>query len=297
MKITDIPKEEYLAPGARACAGCPELLALRLALKICGEDTIVVAPTGCMEVITTIYPETAWRVPFIHVAFENAAAVASGIENAMKRKGKKTNIVVFAGDGATADIGFQSLSGAIEREHNILYICTDNEAYANTGKQRSGTTPYGASTTTSPAGKYSIGKPEEKKNMPFIVAAHGAPYIATASIGYPFDFLKKVKKALSIKGFKYLHVHAPCPTGWGFHSKDGIKIAKLAVQSGLWTLYEIENKKFKMNYKNKKIPVKDYLNIQKRFKHLSDIEIEHIQKRTDTSWEELLEHNNKKILI
>jgi pyruvate ferredoxin oxidoreductase beta subunit len=246
-----------------------------------------------MEVVTTMYPETAWRVPWIHVAFENAAAVASGIEVALKalqRKGripgKDVNVVVFGGDGGTADIGLQALSGAMERKHNILYICTDNEAYANTGVQRSGTTPYGASTTTAPAGKYSIGKEQPKKDMAAIMAAHGVPYVATASVAYPEDYLAKVKKASQIAGPKYIHIHVPCGISWGFPSEKGIEIAQLAVQTGLWVLYEMENGAITSVWKIKdRKPVDEYLSMQRRFKHLFKLgreeEIKKIQRIAD----------------
>lgn len=283
----------YLAPGVRSCAGCTEQLAVRLALAVLGKDTIVVSPTGCVEVVTSMYPETAWRIPWIHVAFENAAAVASGIEAALKalrRKGRipdrDVNVVVFAGDGGTADIGLQALSGAMERGHNMLYICTDNEAYANTGVQRSGTTPYGASTTTAPAGKYSIGKEQPKKDMVAIMAAHWIPYVATASVAYLEDYMAKVKKALQIVGPKYIHIHVPCGISWGFPSEKGIEMAELAVQTGLWVLYEVENGVITSVRKIKdRKPVDEYLKMQRRFRHLfepgREKEIEKIQRIAD----------------
>ena len=188
MEISD---KEFFAPGHRACAGCGATIGVRLALKVLGENTVAISATGCLEVISTPYPETAWEIPWMHVAFENAAAVASGVEAALKSQGKTdTTVVVFGGDGGTADIGLQALSGAMERGHNLIYICYDNEAYMNTGIQRSGATPYGASTTTSPHGKESFGEDKPKKNMPMIMAAHGVPYVATASISYPEDFMK-----------------------------------------------------------------------------------------------------------
>ena len=196
----DIPKEEFLAPGHRGCAGCGASIAVRLALKALGKDTVAVSATGCLEVMTTPYPETSWEIPWIHVAFENAGAVASGVESALRIQGKKSNVIAFGGDGGTVDIGLQSLSGAMERGHNMTYVCYDNEAYMNTGIQRSGATPFGASTTTSPAGKASFGENRPKKNMPMIMAAHGIPYVATASIAYPEDYMKKVKKAAEVDG-------------------------------------------------------------------------------------------------
>ena len=196
----ELSEKEFLAPGHKACAGCGATIGVRLALKVLGENTVAISATGCLEVITTPYPETSWEIPWMHVAFENASAVASGVESALKAQGKTdTKVVVFGGDGGTADIGLQSLSGAMERGHNLIYICYDNEAYMNTGIQRSGATPYGASTTTSPHGKESFGENKPKKNMPMIMAAHGVPYVATASIAYPEDFMKKVKKAAEIE--------------------------------------------------------------------------------------------------
>ncbi|MBC7100804.1 pyruvate synthase subunit PorB [Methanothermobacter tenebrarum] len=285
----EIPKEELLAPGHRGCAGCGATLGVRLALKALGKNTIAVSATGCLEVITTPYPETAWEIPWIHVAFENAAAVASGIERALKAKGKKDiNVVAFAGDGGTADIGMQALSGAMERGHNIIYICYDNEAYMNTGIQRSGATPYGASTTTSPPGKKSFGEDRPKKNMPFIMAAHGVPYVATASISYPEDFMKKVKKAKETEGPAYIHLHQPCTTGWGFDPSKTIEIGRLAVETGAWLLYEIEEGEFRVTYRPiQRRPVTEYLDAQRRFKHLKDEEKAKIQEYIDKICAEL----------
>ena len=285
----EIPKEELLAPGHRGCAGCGATLGVRLALKVLGKNTIAVSATGCLEVITTPYPETAWEIPWIHVAFENAAAVASGIERALKAKGKKDiNVVAFAGDGGTADIGMQALSGAMERGHNIIYICYDNEAYMNTGIQRSGATPYGASTTTSPPGKKSFGEDRPKKNMPFIMAAHGVPYVATASISYPEDFMKKVKKAKETEGPAYIHLHQPCTTGWGFDPSKTIEIGRLAVETGAWLLYEIEEGEFRITYRPiQRKPVTEYLDAQRRFKHLTEQEKAKIQEYIDNICAEL----------
>ncbi len=278
----EITEEEFFAPGHRACAGCGATIAVRLALKVLGKNTIAVSPTGCLEVTTTLYPETAWEIPWIHVAFENAAAVASGVEAALKSLGREANIVVFGGDGGTVDIGLQALSGAMERGHNIIYICYDNEAYMNTGIQRSGATPYGASTTTSPAGRKSIGEDRPKKNVPMIMAAHGIPYVATASISYPEDFMKKVKKASKIEGSCYIHLQQPCTTGWGYDPSKTIEIGRLAVETGSWILYEIENGEFRITYRPiQRKPVSEYLNAQKRFKHLSEDEITKIQNYVD----------------
>lgn len=264
-----------LKPGHRGCAGCCDALAGKFVLDALGEDVIVVSPTGCLEVFTTPYPESAWGVPWVHSLFENAAAVASGVEAALKALGKKNNtrIIAIGGDGATLDIGLQAISGAFERGHDITYICVDNEAYMNTGIQRSGATPLYASTTTSPAGKASIGNPQHKKNMPAIIAAHGSPYVATASIAYAPDMMRKVKKAAQTKGPTYVHVHAPCCTGWKFEGSKTIEVGKLAVDTAMWPLYEMENGEIKgvRKIKNRK-PVEEYLKVQGRFKHLFNME-------------------------
>lgn len=285
----ELPEKEYLAPGHRACAGCGATIGVRLALKMLGENTVAISATGCLEVITTPYPETAWEIPWMHVAFENAAAVASGVESALKTQGKSdTTVVVFGGDGGTADIGLQALSGAMERGHNLIYICYDNEAYMNTGIQRSGATPYGASTTTSPHGKESFGEDKPKKNLPMIMAAHGVPYVATASISYPEDFMKKVKKAAEIEGPAYIHLQQPCTTGWGYSPSKTIELGRLAVESGSWILYEIEEGEFKVTYRPiQRKQVKEYLEAQKRFKHLTDLEKERIQSHVDAICGEL----------
>ncbi len=278
-----IPEEEFLAPGHRGCAGCGATVGVRLALKVLGKNTVAVSSTGCLEVITTPYPETAWEIPWIHVAFENAAAVASGVERALRAKGKDdVNVVAFAGDGGTADIGLQALSGAMERGHNIIYICYDNEAYMNTGIQRSGSTPYGASTTTSPHGKESFGEDRPKKNMPLIMAAHGVPYVATASISYPEDFMEKVKRAAETDGPAYIHLHQPCTTGWGFDPSKTIELGRLAVETGSWILYEIDDGEFRVTYRPvQRKPVEEYLDAQKRFRHLTEEEKAKIQEYVD----------------
>lgn len=285
----EIPKEELLAPGHRGCAGCGASIAVRLALKALGRNTVAISATGCLEVMTTPYPETAWEIPWIHVAFENAGAVASGVEAALRIQGKDdVNVVAFGGDGGTVDIGLQSLSGAMERGHNLTYICYDNEAYMNTGIQRSGATPYGATTTTSPKGKDSFGEDKPKKNMPMIMAAHGIPYVATASIAYPEDFMKKVKKAAEIDGPAYIHLNQPCTTGWGYDSSKTIEMGRLAVETGSWILYEIENGEFNVTYRPaERKPVAEYLKPQKRFRHLDDEHIEKIQEFVDSECAEL----------
>ncbi|MFB2623348.1 MULTISPECIES: pyruvate synthase subunit PorB [Methanothermobacter] len=284
-----IPEEEFLAPGHRGCAGCGATMGVRLALKVLGKNTVAVSSTGCLEVITTPYPETSWEIPWIHVAFENAAAVASGVERALRARGRgDVNVVAFAGDGGTADIGMQALSGAMERGHNIIYICYDNEAYMNTGIQRSASTPYGASTTTSPHGKESFGEDRPKKNMPLIMAAHGVPYVATASISYPEDFMEKVKKARDTEGPAYIHLHQPCTTGWGFDPSKTVELGRLAVETGSWILYEIEDGDFRVTYRPvPRKPVEEYLKAQKRFRHLTEEQKAKIQEYVDSVCQEL----------
>ena len=276
--------------GHRACGGCGESLAARLVMKAAGTNTIVVSATGCMEVFSTPYPETAWKVPWIHSLFENASAVASGVDAALKKQGRAEKIVVMGGDGATFDIGMICLSGAFERGHDFTYICYDNEAYMNTGIQRSGATPYDASTTTSPAGSQSFGNRRPKKDMPAILAAHGAPYVATASIAYPADLMQKVEKAINTKGPCYVQVHVPCCTGWGFEGSETIAIAKLAIETGLWVNFEMVDGNVTKAKKVVRKPVEDYLMTQKRFRHLfkpkrQDAEIAVIQAIADRNAE------------
>lgn len=265
--VSAFPEEELFMPGHSACPGCGEPIAVRIAMKALGSDTIVCLPTGCLEVFSTQHENSAWKVPTIHMLFENSPAVASGLEAAMKRLERDTKIVIFAGDGATADIGLGSLSGMFERGHEVIYVCLDNEAYMNTGVQRSGLTPYAAHTTTSPAGKLSIGNSFYKKDIPSIAAAHGVPYVATSSIAYPGDLYNKVKKA-SETGLSYIHVHTPCPTGWGFEGSKTVEVAKLAVETYLWVNYEIVEGKVNDAMKVRRRPVEDYLKSQRRFRHL-----------------------------
>jgi pyruvate ferredoxin oxidoreductase beta subunit len=268
--------KEYFASGHRGCAGCGMAAAVRTVLNTAGPNTIVCNATGCLEVMTTGYPESAWEVPWIHAAFENAAAVASGVEAALKARGKRqgVNIFAFAGDGGTFDIGIQALSGMLERGHRICYVCYDNEAYMNTGIQRSASTPFGASTTTSPAGSVVPGKTERKKPLAAIVAAHDIPYTATASVAYPLDLEKKVKKALSVDGPSFIHLHVPCVPGWGIASERSMEIAKLAIETGAFILWELEGPDFRNLKVTKKVPQRkpiiEYLKLQSRFKHLVD---------------------------
>jgi len=291
-----LPKDEYLVSGHRACQGCAEVLALRHAMKALGPDTIVCSATGCMEIITTPLPLTAWQVPWIHVAFENAAAVASGVERGLRilrKKGKippkDVTILAIAGDGGTSDIGLQALSGALERQHKFIYLCLDNEAYMNTGIQRSSATPYGATTTTSPAGKYSIGQSTWKKNMAEIAAAHNIPYVATACSSYPLDLFEKMRKAKTFDGPAYIHCLSVCPTGWRVPTEQAIRYGRLAVETGFFPMYEVIDGHYRMTYvpENKR-PIRDYLKGQGRFRHLTEDLIVQIQARIDREYEKLL---------
>ncbi|MGB9659476.1 MAG: thiamine pyrophosphate-dependent enzyme [Nitrososphaerales archaeon] len=267
-----IARQDFFSPGHGLCAGCGAAQIARIVMKITGKDSIIINATGCLEVSTTTYPWTAWKVPYIHVAFENAAAVASGIRAAydaliMKKKlGKDVNVVVLAGDGGTADIGLQALSGAFERGDRITYICYDNEAYMNTGIQRSGVTPYDAWTTTSPAGQKTL-----KKDLMGIAIAHRVKYAATATISYLLDAANKVEKALSISGPSFIHWLQPCTIGWRYDPKLTVKLSRLAVKTGLWPLYEHYDGFNKLTVQvPRRTPVFEYLKLQGRFRHIMD---------------------------
>jgi len=289
---------ERLTSGHRLCPGCGASIAARQVLMGTTSPVVVGSATGCLEVATTIYPYTAWNTPFIHNAFENVAATISGAETAyraLKKQGKITKdikFLAFGGDGGTYDIGLQSLSGALERGHNFVYVCYDNEAYMNTGIQRSSATPEGASTTTAPAGKESYGKRQFRKDLTAIVAAHNIPYAAQACISHWNDLVTKSQKAFAVEGPAFLNLFAPCHRGWRYPQNDTIKIAKLAVETGFWPLIEIENGKWRFTYKPKeRKPVQEFLKSQGRFKHLFKEEnkrvLEGIQKNTDARWERL----------
>jgi pyruvate ferredoxin oxidoreductase beta subunit len=291
-----VTTKEYFAPGHRACMGCGEALAVRLVCKALGRNVIIANATGCMEIVSSQLPYTSWEVPWIHTLFENTAAVASGIEAGIKvlsRKGKysrKTKAVAMAGDGGTADIGLQALSGALERGHDLIYICFDNEAYMNTGIQRSSATPFGASTTTSPAGKVSIGQATWKKNMPAIAAAHDIPYVATACHSYPFDLMSKISKAMKVEGPSYIHVLSVCPTGWRLSPDLVIRAGRLAVQTGIFPLYEVEEGTYTLNFDFPQLrPVEDYFKLQGRFRHLTKEIVAQIQTRVTDEYAKLKE--------
>jgi len=291
----NLPKEEFFVSGHRACQGCGEMLAVRLAMKALGRDTIVACATGCIEIVSSPFPETAWEVPWIHVAFENTAAVISGVEAGLKvlmRKGRLKERRIFcvgmAGDGGTADIGIQALSGALERGHDILYLCFDNEAYMNTGIQRSSATPFGAATTTSPPGRKSLGQMTWKKNVPEIAVAHGIPYVATASPAFPYDLMTKVRRGAEVRGPAYIHIYSPCPTGWRCPPDLAIEVARLAVQTGVFPLYEVIEGRYRINQpKGELKPVEEYLKLQGRFRHLDEAAKTRIQERVREEWERL----------
>lgn len=290
----NLMKEDRLSGGHRMCAGCGSPIAVRTVLRALNPEdkAVVCSATSCLEVSTFMYPYTAWKDSFIHNAFENAAATISGVETAyraMKKRGKLDDtykFIAFGGDGGTYDIGFQSLSGAMERGHDMVYVCYDNEAYMNTGIQKSSLTPFGAKTTTTPAGSNMRGCLTQKKNMFEIVAAHGIPYAATASIGYLNDFIRKVEHAATIRGTKYIHVMAPCPTGWGCDVDETVDISKDIVDCGLWYLAEYEDGAFKLNRNPREFAsVEAYLRRQGRFKALTDEDIAQVEAARDAKWE------------
>ena len=296
MANTDIPRitprnitDKEFFYGHKACAGCGGSLAVRLALKVLGERTYAALPAGCMSAVGFIFPQMAFVNNAIITTFPGSASMASGIAVGAKALGQKDfKTVVFAGDGGTADIGLQALSGMIDRNDDVLYICYDNEAYMNTGIQKSGLTPFGTQTTTTPAGKNIHGTLTHKKNLFEIIAAHDINYAATASIGYPQDFMDKVNKAKHIKGATFIHVYASCPTGWGTPTETSVEIAKEAVDCGLIFLAEYEDGEFKLNKNPKEFAsAHDYLKKQGRFKHLSDSDIEEICQHRDLKWERM----------
>ncbi len=290
---------ERLSSGHRLCAGCGASIIVRQVLMGTKDPVVVAAATGCLEVATTIYPYTAWEVPFIHNAFENAAATISGVETAyraLKKQGKvdkEIKFVAFGGDGGTYDIGLQSLSGALERGHKFVYVCYDNEAYMNTGVQRSSATPIGASTTTAPTGEKSYGKVQRRKDLTAIVAAHRIPYVAQCSVSHWNDLITKSEKAFQADGPAFLNVISMCHRGWGFPQQDTVEISKLAVETCFWPLYEVVNGKLKITYKPKnKLLITEWFKKQARFKHLAGKEyaplLAEIQKDIDEDWDNLL---------
>jgi len=297
QKRFDITREvmtaqELVEPGLLSCQGCGGALAMKLALKGLGERTMVVIPACCWSIIIGVYPYSTLGVPVMHIPFETAAVAASGVRAALDiRKEKDIVVMAWAGDGGTFDIGLQSLSGAAERNENILYVCYDNEAYMNTGIQRSSATPPGAWTSTTPAGAL---KAEPKKDIEKILAAHSIPYIATASIAYPDDAIRKFKKARGITGTRFIHILASCPPGWGIDPGKSVQVTRMATQANVFPLYEIENGQTSINVRPEKgISVKEYIQVQGRFREVPPEMIELLKSRTDRKWKELQQECEK----
>lgn len=299
-KLKDLAlREERLSGGHRLCPGCGVPAVARLALRCTNAHLVVGAATGCLEVSTTIYPYTAWKCSFIHNAFENVAATISGVETAyrvLKRRGKITDdfkFIAFGGDGGTYDIGLQSLSGAMERGHNMVYVCYDNEAYQNTGNQRSSSTPHGSNTTTTPVGAKSFGRSGKRKDLTAILAAHHIPYVAQATSNHWKDLSRKFERALAVEGPAFINVLTPCVPGWKYESRDTINISRLAAETCFWPAYEVDHGQWKLNYVPKqKLPVEEFLKPQGRFRHLFRPENRHVidelQQEVDEQWERLL---------
>ncbi len=293
VKLNEVPAVEHLSGGNLACAGCPETLAFRHVLKALGDNTIVINATGCLAVVMQM---AVPKVPHFHVLLENAPAVISGIDGALETLGRRegVNLLVVAGDGGTADIGFSSLSSAVERGQDFIYVCFDNECYMNTGGQRSGTTPHGARTSTTPVGRVTKGEdraPALRKDMVEILAAHRIPYVASTSVAYPLDLMERVQKAAQVRGPSYIHCHSPCPTGWGMKAEETITAARLAVETGSVVMYEIENGVRRVTRKvPRRKPVDAYLAMQSRFKHVTkDPEaLAAMQTQVDLGYEELM---------
>lgn len=300
MNFKDFAKKKRrFVPGHRSCAGCPMPVIVRTVLAGTDKPVVVSNATGCLEVTSTIYPFSSWNVPWIHSAFENAASTIAGVETAyraLRKRGKikgEIKFLTFGGDGGTYDIGLQALSGAMERGHDFVYVCYDNEGYMNTGNQRSGATPFGAHTTTEPAGKVLQGKAEFRKSLTEICVAHNIPYVAQASPSNVIDLYKKAEKAFEVKGPAVIVVLSPCTALWKYGTDEAIEIAKLAVETRFWPLYEVENGNYKVNYKPAKhTPIEEFLKRQKRFAHLLKPEnkglIEKIQQHIDQEWAKLL---------
>lgn len=281
-----IPRPELLASGHLACPGCGGALAMRLVLKEMGAKTIVVLPACCWSIIAGPYPQSSLGVPLYHTAFETGAAVASGVRAALDMRGdEETTVMVWAGDGGTFDIGLQALSGAAERNENIIYFCYDNEAYMNTGIQRSSATPWGAWTTTTPALQPQA---TPKKDMLAIMAAHRIPYAATACVSYPVDLIEKVRKAKSMSGTRFLHILAPCPPGWKFNDEESIEMGRLAVRSRVFPLMEVENgNQWRFTMEPELADIETYIKAQGRFKHLHEEQIAAIKENVERRYEEL----------
>ncbi len=285
---------EYLYPGHLACQGCGATIAIRYVLKALGKRTVVVIPACCWSIISGLFPSSCLDVPLVHTAFETAAVAATGVRAALDVQGQEdVNVLAWAGDGGTFDIGFQALSGAAERNEDILYCCYDNEAYMNTGIQRSSATPEGAWTTTTPKGGL---EDRPKKDIVRIMAAHGIPYAATANVAFPDDLYRKAKKAASIRGMKFIHILSPCPTGWRIPSSESIEVARLATLTHLFPLYEVENgTRITVNDQpSRKVPVARYLEAQGRFRLMSEEKVAEVQRNVDARWKRLLKEAKEK---
>jgi len=292
MKPARIPTRELMTSGHLACQGCGATQAMRFALKAMGPKTALVIPACCWSVIDGPFPHTSLMVPIFHTAFEAAASTASGLKAGLEMRGDtETVVMAWAGDGGTFDIGLQALSGAAERNEDIIYVCYDNEAYMNTGIQRSSATPIGAWTTTTPTAHY---KKRPKKKIIDIIAAHSIPYIASASVAYPEDLIRKFQKAREIKGTRFIHVFAPCPTGWKLPPERSVEMARMAVTSRIFPLLEVTNegRTWKIWKDFEPTPVRDYLKAQGRFRHLSDEEIAWVESEVEKYWQDLL-HREK----
>lgn len=291
MTTNSPPELELISAGHLACAGCGPALAMKYALEALGPKTVIVMPACCWSVICGTFPRSALRVPSVHVPFETGAVAAAGVRASLEMQGQyDVNVVAWGGDGGTFDIGFQALSGAAERNDDIIYVCYDNEAYMNTGIQRSSSTPPGAWTTTTP-----MGKARPKKNIMEIMAAHLIPYAATASIAFPDDFVEKLKKAVEIKGTRFFHVLATCPPGWRVESNLSVKLARLAVNTNVFPLYEIENgETYRITVPSRNYPVNEYLRLQGRFSNMNARDIEAYQRMVDRKWTGLCQRASRK---
>ncbi len=294
--FTEINDSEIMSTGSVACPGCGASLAMRLALKTLGKRTMIIFPACCWAVIDGPFPYSVTGVPVLQVAFETAAISAGAVRAGLDATGKKdVNVVAWAGDGGTFDIGFGQLSAAAERNDNIIYVCYDNEAYMNTGIQRSSATPWGAWTTTTPGRDY---KKEQKKNLMEIMAAHRIPYAATTTVGYPDDFTRKFKKAMEIEGFRLIHIFSPCPPGQKILEKDSIKWSRYAVESRVFPLFEVKDGTYyNLSMNPPKRPAREYIDMQKRFAHLTDEEKDSVQARVDEEWDRLMHRMELKEVV
>jgi pyruvate ferredoxin oxidoreductase beta subunit len=288
-KILDLPAEEYVLPGNRACAGCGIGIGLRAITKALGDNMVMTVPASCLTVLGGMYPTSSVSVPWLNVCFPGTAAAAAGLSAGLRATGRgETTVLAMAGDGGTSDIGIQGLSGAAERNADLIYLCYDNEAYMNTGTQRSGLTPLGARTTTTPA----HGKTEYAKDLPRIMEAHDIPYVASTSAAYPTDVYDKVRKARDIHGTRYIHMSTPCPSGWGFDPKDTVAIGKMAVDAGLVVLYEVEAGEFRLTGRSASlaksgkdlVPVADFVATQSRFRGIDAETVEAMQRWVEERW-------------